>query len=160
MRVRFGLVSLLAMLLIAVGLAPASAGEIDDPCGCTPGYWKNHPDTWNAPFTPDLPMWKAFDFAPGTDLDGDGHEDTLLDALDYGGGTDLVGAQRILLRAATAAALNDAEFGPAYFYPGPVRWDTIQALKTGDRDTLLALAEVFDYWNNTLCPLDKDGNHG
>jgi hypothetical protein len=150
----------MGLLFMAVGAAPASAGEVGDPCGCTPGYLKNHPEAWVAPYTTDIPVEKLFaQLVPGTDLDGDGSEDTLLDALDYGGGPGVAGAQRILIRAAVAATLNKAKFGPAFFYPGPVRADTDAALASGDRDTMLTLADAFDFWNNTLCPLDGDGNH-
>ena len=84
--------------------------------------------------------------------------DTLLDALDYGGGPGIEGAARTLVRAAVAAGLNWKAFGHSYF-GGPPVGRTNAALASGDRDRMLYGAEWFDYWNNTLCELNAHGEH-
>ena len=142
--------------------------------GCTPGFWKNHPGNWpcDTDAEPDL-------LCPNTQLDavfnctaqyeGSGKKDikstdTLMDALNYGGGNGPEGAARILLRSAVSALLNQATFGEAY--PDDyVGYDGLleainAALCSGDRDTMLMLYGDLDDWNNTCCPEcgpDEDG---
>lgn len=96
--------------------APAQATNIGNE-GCTPGYWKNHPTSWEevnptALLTFDHVSVAFPPFAPSnSDLDGNGTADTFMDALNFKGGTGLIGAERILFRAAVAAWLNAAKRG-------------------------------------------------
>ncbi len=127
--------------------------EVPDGEGCTPGYWKNHEDSW-----------AATGYAPGDLVGGtftgagafpDLADDTLMEALNYPGGKGLEGGARILLRAAVAALLNASS--PDVDYPltaGEVIADVNAALASSDRETMLTLAESLDSDNNLGCPLD------
>jgi hypothetical protein len=126
--------------------------------GCTPGYWKNHTDSWQ-------------EAAPG-DLFGSAYTSaranvagvTMLDALGLPGGSGLDGAARILARAATAAYLNAAHDDVGYPWrrvgegedgrPGLV--STVNAaFESNNRATMLALASWLDDDNNLAeCPLN------
>jgi hypothetical protein len=126
--------------------------------GCTPGYWKNHTDSWQ-------------EAAPG-DLFGSAYTSaranvagvTMLDALGLPGGPGLDGAARILARAATAAFLNAAHDDVGYPWrrvgegedgrPGLV--STVNAaFESNNRATMLALASWLDDDNNLAeCPLN------
>ena len=80
---------------------------------------------------------------------------TLLQALNFQGGTTTLAAARILLRAAVAALLNAAS--PDVDYPLTVAQVIAQvnaALASGDRSTMLSLANQLDQFNNLGCPLD------
>lgn len=111
-------------------------------CGLTPGYWKNHPDAWVG-YCPGLTVGSVF-------ADSTYGGTTLMDALNFGGGSGLDGAERILLRAAVAAVLNEATFGDCYQAPG-ICWiigEVNAAISSGDRATMITLAEQLDLWNN------------
>ena len=127
--------------------------------GCTPGYWKQpqHFDSWTG-YQPNNMIGDYFPEALNY-VDNV----TLLDALDFGGGPDLEGATKILLRAATATMLNsayDAANGGNWHYwpweisPDLIQWRVNAAIATGDRGTILHWAEFFDSVNNLGCPLD------
>ena len=155
-------VSVLAVLaLLAINLfvfvQPASACI----AGCTPGYWKQeqHFGNWYE-YTPDYLVVDLFAEAAPYVAPGD----TLLDALQYGGGRGIEGATRILLRAATAMVLNStydaAHDNEWHIWPWEYSADRIaefvnEALATGDRDTILWWAEWFDVLNNLGCPLER-----
>jgi len=132
-----GIVLLAALAFIGV----ASACEY----GCTPGYWKNHPEAWPPCLEPNKVM-----VPPNADLNGDGKLDTFMDALNYKGGSGDIGAERILLRAGVAAYLNSCAFedfpddfsGFFIYLNNPV----------GQRTGMLDLAGFFDYNNNAGCP--------
>jgi hypothetical protein len=115
--------------------------------GCTPGYWKNHTSAWQC-YTTDQTVGSVF-----TGVDASLSGETLLQALQGGGGTGLVGAETILLRAATAALLNACRLN----YPlGQTQIISMvnAALATGDRTQILALATTLDNYNNLGCPLN------
>lgn len=102
-----------------------------------------------------------FDVPPGV-YAADGNkwstDDTLLDALSYGGGKGDAGGARILLRAGVAALLNEASL---YRGPGdnqlPSPWlpdGVIGLVNTAlalDRDTMIETARVLDDWKNERC---------
>jgi len=131
-----GMVLLAAMAFVGI----ASACDY----GCTPGYWKNHPDDW-----PCLDPNRVMD-PPNADLDGDGDLDTFMDALNYKGGSGDIGAERILLRAGVAAYLNSCAFDK---FPDDFS-DLFDYLDNpvGQRNGMLNLAGYFDYNNNAGCP--------
>lgn len=120
--------------------------------GCSPGFWKNHPD-----------VEKFWEYLPGQNLDPVFsvpptlvQNVTLLEALKWGGGPGPRGGAQILLRAGVAALLNAAS--PAVAYPlsqSDVIAQVNAALATGDRATMLALATQLDSLNNGVggCPL-------
>jgi hypothetical protein len=121
--------------------------------GCTPGFWKQpqHLDAW-VTYSPDQTLGSVFtltgDFAGLADV-------TLLAALDFEGGPTTADAAEVLLRQAVAALLNAAS--PDVDYPlteAEIITAVNAALATGDRETILALAEELDTFNNLFCPLD------
>lgn len=144
--------------------APAHATNIGNE-GCTPGYWKNHTDSWQetSKLSPNIPLTfdKSADdnippFAPSSnDLNGDGKTDTFLDGLSFKGGPDLVGAERILFRAAVASWLNASNEGVGFplrrkdFVP-----EVNAAIASGDRQTMIDYASYLDGLNNLGCPLN------
>jgi hypothetical protein len=132
--------------------------------GCTPGFWKTHTDTDKYPNA-----WPPTSLTPGQRVDSvftiPGEfsalaDDSLLDALQYGGGDSDEEAAQILLRAAVAAVLNAAH--PNINYPGSVAGivaDVNGALASSDRDTMLDLAGLLDRDNNRGCPINGS-RHG
>jgi hypothetical protein len=122
--------------------------------GCTPGYWKQpqHLDSWTTTgFSPDQTLESVFDVPDSFGLD----TNTLLQALNFGGGSGATGSARILLRAAVASLLNSAH--PDVDYPrttAEVITDVNAALASNDRNTMLALASELDDDNNLGCPLN------
>lgn len=121
--------------------------------GCTPGYWKNHTDSWPPTgYSTGQKVKDVFVEAAGFPSQGDS---TLLDALSFAGGPGTAGAAEILLRAAVAALLNSAH--PDVAYPrttAQVLAAVEVALDSNDRDTMLVLAAALDADNNLGCPLD------
>jgi hypothetical protein len=121
--------------------------------GCTPGFWKvpQHHDSWAATgFTTGQSLESVFDIPDGLGLD----DRTLLEALNFRGGSTTAGAAQILLRAAVAAALNAAHPDVDYeFTLADVIADVNAALASGDRATILALASELDAANNAGCSL-------
>jgi hypothetical protein len=117
--------------------------------GCTPGYWKNHADSWvPTGYSPAQTVGSVF---TGSLYDSS----TLLEALNFGGGSGVAGAQRILLRAAVAGLLNAANPDVEYTTSVADLIDDVNAaLASGDRDTILALAAEIDADNNLGCPLN------
>jgi choice-of-anchor A domain-containing protein len=131
--------------------------------GCTPGYWRQdqHSDSWTSPYDPTDLVRSTFNVTPflsggELDLNGDGEDDTLLDALEYNqSGTGVTGAAMRLLRAAVAALLNAAS--PDVDYPlstGEVISQVNAALASGSASTIEALKDELDDYNNLGCPLD------
>lgn len=119
--------------------------------GCTPGFWKQpqHFDSWPSGVTPDMLVGDVFSEATGEFADA-----TLLEALSFQGGPGVGGATEILLRAAVAAYLNSF----AVDYPlttAEVISQVNEALASGSRSTILALATTLDANNNGSagCPL-------
>lgn len=157
MKTRSAFLGVIATLSLALACGSAIAGEEHPVCdeGCTPGYWKQdqHFDSWPAPYTPDSNLRDVFVTSP-VELVPD---DTFLEALNYGGGSGIAGATRILLRAAVASLLNsaapDVDFAVS---TGHVVDTTIDRLETEYRPTLLKRADYFDSINNGSggCPLD------
>jgi hypothetical protein len=153
------LVRLLAcMCLMTVGLvaAPAANATNIGHEGCTPGYWKNHTDNWQET-TPSALVKDLYANARANVAD-----ETLLVALDGGGGPGADGAATILARAAVAAWLNAAHEGVGYPWRRasggldgrPALVPTVNAaFASGDRATMLALASQLDTDNNLGCPL-------
>lgn len=121
--------------------------------GCTPGYWKNHLDSWAVTgYSPNQIISTVFAKAtlyPSLSIK------TMLDTLQGGGGPGTEGGAKILLRAATAAVLNANHNGVDFpkitaHIINPVN----NALNSQDRDTMLTLATKLDNWNNGGCPLN------
>ncbi len=120
--------------------------------GCTPGYWKNHLDSWEeTAYEPEDIVSTVFSAAGGLEAGNA----TLEEALRFGGGGGIAGASRILLRAAVASLLNashpDVSFGRT---AADVIDDVNDALASGHRRTMLTLATTLDNENNSGCPLN------
>ncbi|HEX2641512.1 MAG TPA: hypothetical protein VHU81_00865 [Thermoanaerobaculia bacterium] len=120
--------------------------------GCTPGYWKNHTDSWTAAgLSPSQTTVSVFSGASAFPSLGSA---TLLQSLQGGGGPGTLGAAKILLRAATAALLNAAHPGVDYTRTAAdIVADVNAALTSNNRDTMLDLASELDADNNLGCPL-------
>lgn len=122
--------------------------------GCTPGYWKNHLDSWaSTGFAPTQTLESVFDVPDALGLDNA----SLHAALSFSGGSGVAGGARILLRAGVAALLNASS--PDVDYPrttAEVIADVNAALASGDRATMIALAAELDADNNGDggCPLN------
>ncbi len=172
LRTAAALLAAVAMLLTLMPAQSAQATLGDQ--GCTPGYWKNHTSAWPGGWTPDTALQTPFWFLNPNEptlqnqtWDDNYHSfasSSMHDALQGGGGSGLEGAATILLRAGTAALLNTASTDVSYFtvnQPQIVRM-VRDALKTQDRDAIIAAAERLDAANNGRdgCPLgnDKDKN--
>ncbi len=141
----------------AVLASPVSATNIGNE-GCTPGYWKNHTDNWFEDVGVSIPVSKTLGGAGFKPKNVD-KSDTLLTALQYHGGRGAAGAERILLRAAAAAYLNAAHEGLGYPYrrnndPLNIIESVNDAIASGNRARMLALATVLDDANNLGCPLN------
>jgi len=107
--------------------------------GLTPGYWKNHQNKWPSPYTTETSVNSEF-----TEYTGSA---TLLQALQFKGGSSIDGAKQILLRAAVAALLNSASLE----YPlttDQIKNDVNAALSSNSRGTILTLAAELDSYNN------------
>lgn len=128
---------------------PPTTTAPEDGEGCTPGFWKNHPEDWEG-FSTDQTLASVFSPAG---LGGLGST-TLLDALSFQGGPTVTAAKRILLRHAVAALLNSAHSGVDF---GMTTAEVIAAvnaaLASNDRDTILAAKDDLAALNRSGCPL-------
>lgn len=169
MRSLFAVFAVLALLFVVA--APAIAHQ-----GCTPGFWKNNLVVWETTgFTPETTLAAAFPAVTAASWAryGIDSSDTLLDALNYGGGPGLNGAARIYLRTAVASLLNAAH--PLLGFTQTVSW--VQATVAGDlnveycytgpgmcttdgavREALLGRANLWDGFNNENCTVDAHGD--
>ena len=157
-RLIAGMAAALVVGLLGVATpAPAGATNIGHE-GCTPGYWKNHTDNWQEA-KPTTIFANRYSAGTSGVLIGL----TFKDTLQGGGGPGVAGAELILARAATAAYLNAAHEGLGYPWRRvsegldgrpPLVPTVNEALASGDRDTMLALASRLDDDNNLGCPLN------
>jgi hypothetical protein len=140
---------LLGVFALAIGANSAAThpdGKGDE--GCTPGFWKNHPDAW--PISTETTLEDVFDVPDAFGLD----DATLLDALSFKGGEGLAGMARNLLRQAVAGYL--AALHPDVDYPriaSEVVSITNAALDSGSRARMERVKDRFDRFNNRGCPL-------
>lgn len=120
--------------------------------GCTPGYWKNHTESWaGTGYSPGQTAGSVFSLGGFPSL----ASQTLLQTLQGGGGSGTTGAAKILLRAAVAALLNAAHSGVDYpRTTTQIIADVNAALASNNRNTMLALATALDRDNNRGCPLN------
>ena len=125
--------------------------------GRIPGYWKNNPGQWSTAFAPTNFLQDVFAIPNSllTDgvLDNDSvpGKDTLMSTLTYQGGTTLKGAAQILLRAASAALLNEAYYGNSF--PGAPSLEYLitrvnVVLASENKAQYIVLAGYFEKWNN------------
>ena len=142
----------LGVLRLPVPVGPGEQPPGDE-TGCTPGYWKNHTDSWAAAgYSPAQTTGSVFSGAAAFPTLA---SQTLLQSLQGGGGPGTLGAARILLRAAVAALLNAGH--PDMDYPrttAEILADVNAALGSNNRNAMLALASELDSDNNLGCPLN------
>jgi hypothetical protein len=121
--------------------------------GCTPGYWKNHTDSWVAAgYSPGQSTGSVFTGASAFPTLA---AQSLLQSLQGGGGPGTLGGAKILLRAAVAALLNAGHSGVDYpRTTAEILADVNAALTSNNRNTMLALAAELDSDNNLGCPLN------
>jgi hypothetical protein len=163
MTVRRKATALAVVVVLVLSVIVAVQTVLACEAGCTPGFWKQpqHVEFWTAPYHPDYPLNLVFNLTGYDELAGD----TLLQALKYNGGPDLLGGARILLRAGVASLLNaayDAEHGDPWLY-WPVA-DIIAQVNaaladgpaSGVSGTLIYWGGEFDDMNNMGCPLLED----
>jgi len=119
---------------------------------CGLGYWKNHLSAWRpTPYGPHDSVGSVF---PSADLYGLDWN-TLLEALEFGGGPDANGGAMILLRHAVAALLNASH--PEIYYrrtEADVIAQVNRALNSGNRDAMLTLKDMLESDNEAGCGLD------
>lgn len=119
--------------------------------GCTPGYWKNHAESWLATgYVSSDPLESIFDMPDALGFDST----TLLQALKFGGGPGVVGGAKILLRAGVASLLNGSH--PNVNFPmsdDAVISQVNAALAGNDRNAMTSLAATLDRENNLGCTL-------
>jgi hypothetical protein len=136
---------------------PAGPGPNEEPpgdaTGCTPGYWKNHTESWaGTGYSPGQSTGSVFS---GASAFPPLAAQSLLLSLQGGGGPGTLGSAKILLRAAVAALLNAAHSGVDYpRTTAEILADVNAALTSNNRDTMLALASELDGDNNLGCPLN------
>ena len=128
--------------------------------GLSHGYWKRHPDAWHGTVSyegdhGDDTIIKsiegdqsvAYHFIAAADYGLGGF--TMEEALSFKGGKGLQGAARNLLKQAVAALLNAAHHNVRYPWSIDEVIEAVDAaLASGDRHTILDLAEELDEYNN------------
>jgi hypothetical protein len=130
----------------AIAATPATAHEVGNE-GCTPGFWKNHPEEW--PIS-NSTLEQVYNVPDAFGLDNN----TLRQALSFQGGPGLAGMARNLLRHSVAGLLNILH--PEIEYPineGQVISRTNAALNSGSRAQMEAQKNEFAGFNSLGCPL-------
>jgi hypothetical protein len=129
--------------VIVVGFSVPSLAH-DRGCeGCTPGYWKNHPEAW--PATGYSPGDSFFDVFFEVTVENGGP--TLLDALNAQGG-----GISALARHAVAALLNAASPCVDYYFYECEVIGIVRVALWCDDDVIEYWKDVFDDLNNLGCP--------
>jgi len=136
--------------------------QAECPCagleGCTPGFWKNHPDCWGC--YQEATLVEIF----GNVWDSKFSEyknDTLMDALRYKGGSGLKGKARNLLRHAAAALLNACAADVDYPLTVQQIIDEVnEALDSIDlnQGAIVGLQGELKDYNELGCPIDAHCN--
>ena len=122
--------------------------------GLTPGFWKNHTDLW-VTCTPDQTLESVFDVPDHLGLD----DKTLLEALNFGGGTSVKGAAQNLFRHAVAAILNASHTLVEYaLTSGSIIAQVNTALASNSVTTINTLKNQLDLFNNAGGGIDAHGN--
>lgn len=118
--------------------------------GCSPGYWKNHPQSWRG-YSPNQGISNVFSEASSYSTV---KRVTLMQALGLPGGDGLEGAARNLARSAVAALLNASNNGVHYPISASNVFNIVNnAFGSRDRNTMLSAASMLDGYNNLYCPL-------
>ena len=120
--------------------------------GCTPGFWKNHPDCWCEDYDPSDRVDSVFTIPSELSELAD---DSLMKALKYHGGSGVIGAARNLLRHGVSALLNACSDDVDYPMGVAGVINTVNAaLATLDRDEIDAVKNVLAGYNELGCSID------
>jgi hypothetical protein len=123
--------------------------------GCTPGYWKNHPDCWEC-YDPDALVCDVFTIPAELAAIFCDNDLTMMDAmLTARGGRGVGGPARMLMFHAVAAVLNACDADIAYPMTGSAVISAVNAaLATLDRGEIITLKSMLDMYNNYGCAQD------
>jgi hypothetical protein len=133
------MVALILVFLLSAFATPVFAHNK----GCSPGFWKNHPEAWSG-YSPDQTIGSVFAAAPAP-FD----TQTLMDGLQGGGGPGLEGKLEIMFRAAIAGLLNRD-------FPANKFIDKVNAkIMTGNETKIINFATKLDMQNNEGCVADQ-----
>ena len=121
--------------------------------GLTPGFWKNHTSLWVG-LSPNQTLESVFNVPDSLGLDSK----TLIQALNFDGGSGVKGAAQNLFRHAVAALLNAKHPDVDY----PLTSSTIisrvnSALASGNKTTIENLKNELDRYNNLKGGIDAHG---
>jgi hypothetical protein len=145
-------------------IAAATGGTTACPCTCektgdeglTPGFWKNHTNVWGPTgYLPTQTLESVFDVPDSLGMDNF----TLLEALNFKGGSGVAGAARNLFRHAVAAVLNAAH--PLVDYTitsASIITQVNVALASGNKTATETLKDTLDSYNNKGGGIDAHGN--
>ena len=154
MRVRTLRVLTLGVMLAIVGplAQPAGAITIGEGEGCTPGFWKNHQQSWEE-YSPSDTLGEVFTFPAELAHLADA---TFIQALRWNGGAGIEAAAKNLLKHAVTAFLNaahdDLEFPYRRFgNPFNIQAKVNAALASLNRAQMLNLKDQLDAVNNGDC---------
>lgn len=124
--------------------------------GLTPGFWKNHTNVWGPTgLSPNQTLESVFNVPDSYGLDNK----TLLQALNFEGGSGTSGAARNLLRHAVAALLNAKHPNVDYaLTSGSIISQVNSALASKNKTTIETLKNQLDHYNNFGGGIDAHGN--
>ena len=153
-RTRLGLAVLLVVMAAAAASMATERSAQAWPVGtegCTLGFWKNHTSAWVG-YSPTDTIGATFNL---TTAQTPYASNTLLEGLNFGGGKDVLGGERILFKQAIAGLLNSAPVSTTERArpPHSIINMTRNAILSGNRDRMVNLAHQFDIRNNVGCPL-------
>lgn len=136
------LASTAALAVFATTATPIQAFAWGGTEGCTPGFWKNHPEDWQGTgLSPNDSVEQTF----GIEISQD---KTLLQALKTGGG-----GQNALLRHAVAALLNSESYPDVdYKYEPHEVIDKVQDAFDGKK-SFESVKNLLEKQNEKGCPL-------
>ena len=121
--------------------------------GKTPGFWMNHPSDWPDGYTQTMLVKDVFEnVSEYPEL----LDDTLLKALNYGGGPGDLGMAKLLLRHAVAAVLNARH--PNINYPileSTIIEEVNRALSTHDKTKMEFLKDILESANELEADLSQ-----
>lgn len=127
--------------------------QVGDYGGCTHGFWKNHEENW-VDYEPTDTLGSIFTFP--TEL-ASLESATLMEALNFNGGDDLIGAAQILFIQAPAALLNAANDEVNYpLTEAQIITGVNDALASLNRTIIIDYKDILDDYNNLGCTCCED----
>jgi len=121
--------------------------------GLTPGFWKNHPELWQG-YSPNQTLESVFNVPDSLGMDNV----TLMQALNFGGGSGVSGAAQNLFRHAVAAMLNAAHVNVDYaLTTTQIVTQVNTALASNNASIIDTLKTTLDKYNNAGGGIDAHG---